>query len=68
MRYPIHENNSRFDEALINFEHFQPVRVLHELKDEFNSAITKHSIKEDIGRMSYTIIPQKSTYKFIRTK
>jgi succinate dehydrogenase/fumarate reductase-like Fe-S protein len=67
MKYPIVENEYDFDQAVIKFENFEPVKVSRDLRVKFERFITQHFLLKSVIKWHYTTEPQKKSYKFTRT-
>jgi len=56
-----------FEKGIKLFDNYEPVKILRELKDDFQKALVDHFISKDIMDWSSTQTPLKLYWKFKRT-
>ena len=56
-----------FEKGIKLFDNYEPVKILRELKDDFQKALVDHFISKNVMEWSSTQTPLKLYWKFKRT-
>lgn len=63
---PVVVCSADFEKGIELFDNYKPVKILRELKDEFQKALIDHFISNDVMEWSSTQTPLKLYWKFKR--